>query len=79
MDMPVEGDRIELIEMGRDPHTDAEDPCPMEPGSKGTVRGVVRLWDFGHQIHVDWDPEVGRSLALISPTDKFKIIERVMD
>jgi hypothetical protein len=62
--------------MGTDPNTGNPDPCPMEPGSKGTVRNVVKLWDFGHQITVDWDPEVGRSLALISPTDTFKIIER---
>jgi hypothetical protein len=32
-----------------------------------------------HQILVDWDPEVDRSLNLVVPPDRYRIIERVMD
>jgi hypothetical protein len=80
MDMPHVGDRIELIEMGLDPRTQRPDPCPIPAGAKGTVRRVHSLtWCDSHQIIVDWDEEVGRSLHLVVPPDTFKIIERVMD
>ena len=72
------GDRIELVEMGRE-KDGRPDPCPMEPGSKGTVRRVHKLWDDKHQISVDWDPEIKRSLHLVVPPDRYRIIERVMD
>lgn len=82
-DLPVAGDRIELVEMGLE-HDGRQDPAPMEAGSKGTVRGVTKLWldrdgNQQHQIAVEWDPEVGRSLALVVPPDRYRIIERVMD
>ena len=76
--LPEPGDRIELVQMGLEPDG-RTDPCPMEPGSTGTVRRVTKLWDEKAQISVDWDPSVGRSLALVVPPDRFRIIERVMD
>lgn len=57
-----EGDRIELLEM-------PEDPAPIPSGSKGTVQGVVKLWDDKWQISVKWDS--GRTLSLIYPVDSF--------
>lgn len=79
MELPAVGDRIELLEMGLE-SDGRPDPCPMEPGSKGTVRGVVEApFSQAHQIQVDWDPEVERSLCLIVPPDRYRIIERVMD
>lgn len=77
-ELPHVGDRIELLEMGLE-RDGWPDPCPMEAGSKGTVRCVSKLWDGQHQISVDWDPEVGRSLHLVVPPDRYRIIERVMD
>lgn len=72
------GDRIELVEMG--PNYDGTpDPDPMQPGAKGTVMNVVKMWDHGHHISVEWDPGVGRSLSLVVPPDKYRVIERVMD
>lgn len=69
---PVEvGERIRLIEMG------ADEPCPIPPGSKGTVIAVCPgFWnlDGSWQISVKWDPEVQRSLALVWPQDKFEVI-----
>jgi hypothetical protein len=72
------GDRIELVQMGLEDDGRA-DPCPMEPGSTGTVRRVTQLWGDIHQIGVEWDPSVGRSLSLVVPPDRYRIIERVMD
>lgn len=54
------GDRIELISM--------DDAQAVEPGTKGTIRGVD---DIG-QIMVDWDN--GRKLSVIPEIDKFEII-----
>jgi hypothetical protein len=77
-DLPVAGDRIELLEMGRDLNSGKADPCPIPAGTTGTVRGVTELtWSDCHQISVEWDIE--RSLALVVPPDRFRIIERVMD
>jgi len=58
-----EGDRIMLLEM-------LDDPCPLEPGSTGTVTSVNA--DVG-QIHVKWDS--GRTLMLVPP-DQFDIIPK---
>lgn len=62
------GDRIELLQM-------SDDPCPIEPGTTGTVLsvngGFYRNQQF--QIAVKWDNN--RSLSLIWPIDQFKIIE----
>jgi hypothetical protein len=77
-DRLVPGDRIELVAMGLE-NDGRSDPRPMEAGSTGTVRGVTQLWGDMHQILVDWDPEVDRSLNLVVPPDRYRIIERVMD
>jgi len=58
-----EGDRIILVEM-------LDDPCPIEPGTQGTVASVHH--NVG-QIHVKWDN--GRSLMLVPP-DQFDIIPK---
>jgi hypothetical protein len=61
------GDRIELLHMDNDPD-------PILAGSKGKVTHVNRLWDDTWQIAVDW--ENGRTLTLVHPEDRFKVIER---
>lgn len=53
------GTRLELISMG-------DDPRPVEPGTRGTVRVVD---DMG-TIHMDWDN--GRSLGLVPGEDSFR-------
>lgn len=58
------GTRIQLIEMGEDPH-------PIPSGTKGTVEFVD---DMG-QIHMKWDNS--RSLALVPSEDRFIKIEEV--
>lgn len=69
MDLPIKGDRIQLLVM---PH----DPAPQERMAMGTVRHVTEL--FGStQIGVDWDN--GRTIHLLCPPDRYRIIERVMD
>lgn len=78
------GDRIELLEMGICPNTGNPDPSPMEAGSLGTVTRVTKLWlnregEQQYQIGVEWDPEVQRSLQLVVPPDRYRIIERAMD
>lgn len=66
------GDRIELVLM-------EDDPCPIPAGARGTVLWQTDLSCMGghykgqSQIAVNWDN--GRSLSLITPKDKFKIIE----
>lgn len=65
MTLPEVGDRIELLAM-------PEDPCPIEPGTKGTVRQITDVFGQFHQISVDWDVE--RSLLLCVPPDTFRII-----
>lgn len=62
------GDRIRLVQMG-------DDPCPIPPGTTGTVRRVSP-WFGGKtewQISVDWD--IKRSLSLCYPQDQFEVIE----
>lgn len=53
------GTRLELIEMGDDPH-------PVASGTRGTVKVVD---DMG-SIHMQWDN--GRTLALIPGEDRFR-------
>jgi hypothetical protein len=60
--IPSVGDRIRLIEM-------PNDPCPIEPGTLGTVTFVN---ETVHQIGVKWD--VKRSLILVIGVDKFEIV-----
>lgn len=76
MDLPVKGDRIELLEMGAE-RDGRPDPCPIERGATGTVMAVVGMNWFGersHQISVDWDPQIGRTLSLVVPPDRYRII-----
>jgi hypothetical protein len=54
------GQRIELIRMN-------DDPCPVEPGTKGTVTHIG-----GDVINVDWDN--GRRLGVIEGVDEYKTI-----
>ena len=66
--VPRAGDRIRLLAMQHDPR-------PIETGATGTVVGAYphggsRPW---HQIDVAWDN--GRKLMLVSPPDRFEIIE----
>ncbi len=66
--IPRPGDRLRLIAMH-------DDPDPIPAGQLGTVVGVTRLggsdaWD---QIDVAWDN--GRTLMLVSPPDRFEIVE----
>ena len=58
------GTRIELDFMGDDPH-------PIAPGTRGTVRVVD---DMG-TVHCDFDN--GRRLGLIPGEDSFHIVEEV--
>lgn len=58
------GDRVKIT--GVMPN----DPDPLPIGSTGTVTEVRA--EVG-QIYVDWDPEVGRSLILLT-VDPFEII-----
>jgi hypothetical protein len=81
MDLPVKGDRIELVEMGLE-RDGRPDPHPIEAGATGTVHNVVGMDWYGeksHHISVDWDEHVGRTLSLVCPPDTYRIIERVMD
>ena len=55
------GTRLELVRMGDDPH-------PVAPGTKGTVRVV----DDRGTIHMDWDN--GRRIGLIPGEDVFRKI-----
>ncbi len=65
------GDRIRLVEM-------PDDPCPITPGSLGTVKSVKSLGFLGKpesfylealwQVDVAWDDR--RSLFLVIPPDR---------
>lgn len=54
--LPVAGTRIELLHM-------PDDPNPIPPGTRGTVRKARRIPGLGTQIEVDWD--IPRSLSLV--------------
>jgi hypothetical protein len=45
----------------------SDDPCPIEPGTTGTVTG-----GNGAQMWVDWDN--GRGLMLIPGQDRWRVI-----
>ncbi len=65
--IPKPGQRIECVSM-----LDEHDPIPS--GSRGTVTRVEQ-WGAGPQhanIHVAWDS--GRTLALLTDVDKWKIL-----
>lgn len=73
IDLPVAGDRVELVSCN-DPYT------RIAPGTKGTVTGVgepLRFFNNEIQVHVHWDD--GSRLSLIQSVDRYRIIERVMD
>ena len=59
------GDRIRLIQM-------VDDPDPIPAGTIGTVTEIHIHSDWT-QIEVSW--ENGRNLMLVSPPDKFEIID----
>ena len=65
MEKDLVGKRIRLMEM-------PNDPLPIPVGSTGRVTRVVTVQEAEH-ITVDWD--CNRSLHLVSPPDKFVVIE----
>jgi hypothetical protein len=69
--VPAPGQRISLLEMGVDPNTGKPDPDPIKPGTRGTVRRVSNFGKFA-QVSVNW--ENGRTLDLIIPPDRVKIL-----
>jgi len=65
-----EFERVELVEM-------LDDPAPIPPGTKGTVRKVRKFLHRGSawfQIDVDWDNQ--RTLACVVPPDKLVSLQR---
>jgi hypothetical protein len=65
-----EGDRIELILMG-------DDPDPLPPGATGIVEMTPVDYQGSVQLSVKWDaPHERRGLALVSPPDVYRVIER---
>lgn len=62
------GKRVRLLDM-------PDDPCPIEAGATGIVRRVMGspFSDGKTQIDVKWDN--GRSLMLITPPDRFEVID----
>lgn len=67
---PFPGDVIEMVEM-------PDDPNPIEPGTKGVVRRINTQY-FGGQpeehLQIRW--ENGRTLKVILPHDKIKIVSK---
>lgn len=55
------GSRIELHEM-------LDDPCPIEPGSKGELLYI----DDGGVLHIKWDN--GRGLGVVPGKDVFSVL-----
>jgi hypothetical protein len=71
--IPRAGDRIRLVSM-------QDDPDPVQVGQVGTVVSVSHHGggkDAWHQIDVAWDN--GRKLMLVSPPDRFAILEPQTD
>ena len=62
--IPKPGERVKLIRM-------VGDPCPVEPGSRGTVL-IVQHISESTLISVAWDN--GRSLSLIASIDEWSVI-----
>lgn len=63
--LPEEGQTIVLLEMNNDP-----DPIPV--GTKGKVVRINPMPYNEKQIVVEW--ENGRTLMLIYPVDKFRVV-----
>ena len=57
------GDRVEMVRM-------EDDPDPVPPQTRGTVRWVRRVTAEWIQVDVEWDN--GRTLMLSVPPDQFK-------
>jgi hypothetical protein len=66
------GDRIELVQM-------LDDPCPIEPETKGTVQFVSAMFPptsrtptsvNQYKVSVKWDN--GRNLLLVVPPDIYR-------
>lgn len=67
--IPKPGQRVECVAM-------LDDPRPIPQGSRGTVTKVEQ-WGAGARhanIHVAWDS--GRTLALLSDVDSWKVLGR---
>jgi len=58
------GDRVTLLRM-------SNDPCPIFPGTQGTVTGVSSWLGGEWNIGVLWDN--GRTLGLVYPEDRFTV------
>ena len=70
-DYPMVGDTIEMIEM------EGEDPNPILPGTKGVVTRIDSQVISGipeEHLWINW--ENGRTLKVLLPHDKIKIIKR---
>jgi len=70
-DYPLVGDTIEMIEM------EGEDPNPILPGTKGVVTKINSQVISGipeEHLWINW--ENGRTLKVLLPHDKIKIIKR---
>ena len=70
-DYPMVGDTIEMIEM------EGEDPNPILPGTKGVVTKIDSQVISGipeEHLWINW--ENGRTLKVLLPHDKIKIIKR---
>lgn len=63
--LPKVGQVIELLQMDND-------PMPIPIGTRGKVKKINPMINNESQIIVDW--ENGRTLMLIYPEDKFRII-----
>ena len=68
---PLPGDTIEMIEM------EGADPDPILPGTKGIVDEIKsHMFNGEMEEHVDVNWENGRTLNLLLPYDKIKIIDK---
>ncbi|SFJ48444.1 hypothetical protein SAMN03159338_1523 [Sphingomonas sp. NFR04] len=61
------GQRIRLIQMGKDPN-------PIDPGTEGEVTMVTDCTRFDGTWHIGVNWENGRTLSLIAPADKFEVL-----
>ena len=57
-------DRVMLVRM-------PNDPCPIEPGTWGTVTCLSKWTDGSWTLGVKWDN--GRTLGLVYPEDRFVV------
>lgn len=70
-DYPMVGDTIEMIQM------EGEDPNPIPTGTKGVVTKIdSQVFSGIPEEHVEVKWENGRSLKVLLPHDKIKIIKR---